>query len=95
MIGRTVELLFLVALGGVWGWTQDAAAWTYAGCLIGALAWMVGEEGRGVPMILISHNLRQVFDLVDRIVAAMEHEASGRRASESEADVAGRLPLAP
>lgn len=30
-------------------------------------------------------------DLVDRIVAAIEHEASGRRASESEADVAGRL----
>lgn len=30
-------------------------------------------------------------DLVDRIVAAIEHEAARRRASESEADVAGRL----
>jgi fructose transport system ATP-binding protein len=27
-----------------------------------------GLKARGVPMILISHNLRQVFDLVDRIV---------------------------
>lgn len=27
-----------------------------------------GLKERGVPMILISHNLRQVFDLVDRIV---------------------------
>jgi fructose transport system ATP-binding protein len=25
-------------------------------------------KDRGVPLILISHNLRQVFDLVDRIV---------------------------
>jgi fructose transport system ATP-binding protein len=27
-----------------------------------------GLKKRGIPMILISHNLRQVFDLVDRIV---------------------------
>lgn len=27
-----------------------------------------GLKARGVPLILISHNLRQVFDLVDRIV---------------------------
>ena len=27
-----------------------------------------GLKARGVPMILVSHNLRQVFDLVDRIV---------------------------
>ncbi|GGW29916.1 sugar ABC transporter ATP-binding protein [Gemmobacter lanyuensis] len=27
-----------------------------------------GLKERGIPMILISHNLRQVFDLVDRIV---------------------------
>jgi fructose transport system ATP-binding protein len=27
-----------------------------------------GLKERGVPLILISHNLRQVFDLVDRIV---------------------------
>ena len=27
-----------------------------------------GLKHRGIPMILISHNLRQVFDLVDRIV---------------------------
>ena len=51
MIGRTVELLFLVALGGVWGWTQDAAAWTYAGCLIGALAWMVFDSIRASRLL--------------------------------------------
>ena len=27
-----------------------------------------GLKARGIPMILISHNLRQVFDLVDRII---------------------------
>jgi fructose transport system ATP-binding protein len=27
-----------------------------------------GLKERGVPLILVSHNLRQVFDLVDRIV---------------------------
>jgi fructose transport system ATP-binding protein len=27
-----------------------------------------GLKARGIPMILVSHNLRQVFDLVDRIV---------------------------
>jgi fructose transport system ATP-binding protein len=27
-----------------------------------------GLKDRGIPMILVSHNLRQVFDLVDRIV---------------------------
>ena len=27
-----------------------------------------GLKARGVPLILVSHNLRQVFDLVDRIV---------------------------
>jgi len=26
-----------------------------------------GLKARGVPLIIISHNLRQVFDLVDRI----------------------------
>ena len=27
-----------------------------------------GLKARGIPLILISHNLRQVFDLVDRII---------------------------
>ena len=27
-----------------------------------------GLKERGIPMVLVSHNLRQVFDLVDRIV---------------------------
>jgi two-component system, OmpR family, phosphate regulon sensor histidine kinase PhoR len=39
MIRRLFELLFLVALGAVWGWTQDAAAWSFVGALLGALVW--------------------------------------------------------
>jgi len=39
MIRRIVELLFLVALGAVWGWTQDAAMWSFFGALLGALVW--------------------------------------------------------
>ena len=39
MIRRLVELLFLVALGAVWGWTQDAALWSFVGALVGALVW--------------------------------------------------------
>lgn len=51
MIGRTIELLLLVALGGVWGWTHDAAAWTFAGALIGALAWNVFDSIRASRML--------------------------------------------
>ena len=39
MIRRLFELLSLVALGAVWGWTQDAAAWSFVGALLGALVW--------------------------------------------------------
>jgi two-component system phosphate regulon sensor histidine kinase PhoR len=39
MIRRLLELLFLVALGAVWGWTHNAAAWTFVGALMGALVW--------------------------------------------------------
>ncbi|MDO9603710.1 phosphate regulon sensor histidine kinase PhoR [Hydrogenophaga sp.] len=39
MTRRAVELLLLVALGAVWGWTQEAATWTFAGALVGALVW--------------------------------------------------------
>ena len=46
MIRRVVELLVLVALGAVWGWTQDAAAWTLAGALLGALVWGIFDGVR-------------------------------------------------
>lgn len=39
MIRRLFEQLFLVALGAVWGWTQDAAVWSFFGALLGALVW--------------------------------------------------------
>ena len=42
------------------GWIFIALGGLLTLTLIGAIA--------GIPMILISHNLRQVFDLVDRIV---------------------------
>jgi len=55
MTRRAIELLFLVALGAVWGWAQDAAAWTFAGALVGALVWSVfdGLRARQVLMWLI------------------------------------------
>ena len=46
MIRRLFELLLLVALGAVWGWTQDAAAWSFAGALLGALVWGVFDNLR-------------------------------------------------
>jgi two-component system phosphate regulon sensor histidine kinase PhoR len=41
MTRRAIELLCLVALGAVWGWAIDSPAWTFAGALLGALAWSV------------------------------------------------------
>ncbi|WP_137917986.1 phosphate regulon sensor histidine kinase PhoR [Hydrogenophaga sp. 2FB] len=39
MTRRAIELLLLVALGAVWGWTKESPAITFAGGLVGALAW--------------------------------------------------------
>lgn len=39
MTRRAIELLLLVALGAVWGWAEGSAAITFAGGLVGALAW--------------------------------------------------------
>ncbi len=36
-----------------------------------------GLKERGVPVIIISHNLRQVFDLVDRIVVFRQGRIAG------------------
>ena len=41
MTRRAIELLLLVALGAVWGWTQDSPAFTFAGGLVGALVWSI------------------------------------------------------
>ena len=41
MTRRAIELLLLVALGAVLGWTQDSPGWTFAGALVGALIWSV------------------------------------------------------
>lgn len=42
-------------------------------------------KARGVPLILISHNLRQVFDLVDRIVVFRRgHIAANLRREETD-----------
>ncbi|MDR7096141.1 phosphate regulon sensor histidine kinase PhoR [Hydrogenophaga laconesensis] len=50
MTRRAIELLLLVALGAVWGWAQESAAITFAGGLVGALAWsfMDGLRARRV-----------------------------------------------
>jgi two-component system, OmpR family, phosphate regulon sensor histidine kinase PhoR len=41
MTRRAIELLLLVALGAVLGWTQDSPGWTFAGALVGAFIWSV------------------------------------------------------
>ena len=48
-----------------------------------------GLKDRGVPLILVSHNLRQVFDLVDRIVVFRrgQIEASLRREETGGNDI--------
>lgn len=51
MIRRVLEPLILVSLGGVWGWTQDAAAWTFAGALLGALIWGVFDAIRAARLL--------------------------------------------
>ncbi|PZO19693.1 MAG: phosphate regulon sensor histidine kinase PhoR [Burkholderiales bacterium] len=39
MTRHAIELLLLVALGAVAGWTQESPGWTFAGALVGALIW--------------------------------------------------------
>lgn len=39
MTRRAIELLLLVALGAVWGWAHESPGITFAGGLVGALAW--------------------------------------------------------
>jgi len=52
MTRRLLELLLLVALGAVWGWANDAAAWTFAGALLGALVWSVLDGLRAHKVLL-------------------------------------------
>jgi two-component system, OmpR family, phosphate regulon sensor histidine kinase PhoR len=51
MIRRVLEPVILVSLGAVWGWTQDAATWTYAGALLGAVAWGVFDAVRAARLL--------------------------------------------
>jgi two-component system, OmpR family, phosphate regulon sensor histidine kinase PhoR len=51
MTRRLFELLFLVALGAVWGWAQEVAAWTFAGALVGALLWGVLDSLRASKVL--------------------------------------------
>lgn len=51
MIRRVLEPLILVSLGAVWGWMQDAAAWTFAGALLGALVWGVFDAIRAARVL--------------------------------------------
>jgi fructose transport system ATP-binding protein len=44
-----------------------------------------GLKEQGIPLILISHNLRQVFNLVDRIVVFRQGRIAGTKlASETD-----------
>ena len=52
-----------------------------------------GLKARGVPLILVSHNVRQVFDLVDRIVVFRRGRivASLRRDETDGNDIVGYI----
>jgi two-component system phosphate regulon sensor histidine kinase PhoR len=56
MTQRAFELCLLVAVGAVWGWAFESAAWTFAGALLGALVWVVWDSLRA----------RRVFDWLNR-----------------------------
>ncbi len=43
MTQRALELMLLVALGGVWGWALDDPAWAFSGALLGALVWVLWD----------------------------------------------------
>lgn len=46
MIRRALEVVFLVALGAVWGWSAGSAPWTFTGALLGALLWVLLDSIR-------------------------------------------------
>lgn len=46
MIRRALELLLLIVLGAVWGWSHDSANWSFAGALAGAMVWSVFDSLR-------------------------------------------------
>lgn len=52
MTRRAIELLCLVALGAVWGWVIDSPAWTFAGALVGAIAWSVFDGVRARKVLI-------------------------------------------
>jgi two-component system, OmpR family, phosphate regulon sensor histidine kinase PhoR len=67
MIRRLVELLFLVALGAVWGWTQDAAVWSFFGALLGALVWGIFDGLRA----------RRVLEWLNKADTSRKSDVSG------------------
>ncbi|MEX1167410.1 MAG: phosphate regulon sensor protein PhoR, partial [Hydrogenophaga sp.] len=67
MIRRLFELLFLVALGAVWGWMQDAAVWSFAGALLGALVWGIFDTLR----------VRRVLEWLSKGDASRKNGVSG------------------
>ena len=46
MTRRVIELLLLVALAAVWGWSRDSAPMAVGGTLVGALVWAVIDSLR-------------------------------------------------
>ena len=46
MTRRVIELLLLVALAAVWGWSRDSAPMAVGGALVGALVWAIIDSLR-------------------------------------------------
>jgi two-component system phosphate regulon sensor histidine kinase PhoR len=67
MTQRALELLLLVALGGVWGWAGGDPAWTFVGGLLGAFVWVLWDGLRA----------RRVLDWLSRAEAQRAPALSG------------------
>ncbi len=92
MILRAVELLLLVVLGGVWGWTQDAAGWAFAGAVGGVIIWLVYDGLRAKRVLAwlskgdpsrqpnFSGIWGEVLDRSRKLVKKLEKKAAGSEA---------------
>jgi two-component system, OmpR family, phosphate regulon sensor histidine kinase PhoR len=67
MTQRALELMLLVALGGVWGWALDDPAWAFSGALLGALVWVLWDGLRA----------RRVLDWLNKGEAQRAPDLSG------------------
>ena len=88
MIRRAAELLLLIVLGAVWGWSHDSADWSFAGALLGALVWSAFDglrarrvlnwlnKGEGARPPGLSGVWGEVLERSRKLVKKLEKKAS-------------------